>query len=79
VLSNNVATTGKYLQTWKLKLNTTKTVLAVFQLNNKQVKREVEVNFNNEILTFSSEDEYLGVTWTRRSRIADTSSYFTKS
>jgi len=47
-LSKDVATLGEYLQTWKLKLSTTKTVSAVFHLNNKEAKRELKVNFNNE-------------------------------
>ena len=35
------------LQTRKLKLSTTKAVLAVFHLNNKQAKRELKINHNN--------------------------------
>ena len=54
-------TLGEYLQTWKLKLSTTKTVSAVFHLNNKEAKRELKVNFNNETLPFCSEPKYLGV------------------
>jgi len=49
VLTKDMATVGEYLQTWKLKLSTTKTVSAAFHLNNKEVKRELKVNFNNEI------------------------------
>ena len=49
-LSNDMATLGEYLQTWKLKLSTTKTVAAVFHLNNKESKRELKVNFNNKCL-----------------------------
>jgi len=65
VLSKDIATLGEYLQTWKLKLSTTKTVSAVFQLNNKEAKRELKVNFNNEIPPFCSEPKYLGVTLDR--------------
>jgi len=43
------------LQTWKLKLSTIKTMSAVFRLNNKEAKRELKVNFNNETLAFCSE------------------------
>jgi len=32
VLSKDMATVGEYLQTWKLKLSTTKPVLAIFHL-----------------------------------------------
>jgi len=65
VLSKNMATLGEYLQTWKPKLSTTKTVSAVFHLNNKEAKRELKVNFNNETLPFRSEPKYLGVTLDR--------------
>jgi len=60
-----MATLGEYIQTWKLKLNTTKTVSAVFHLNNKEAKRELKVNFNYESLPFCSEPKYLGVTLDR--------------
>jgi len=46
-LSKDMATPGEYLQTWKLKLSTTKTVPALFHRNNKEDKRELKVNFNN--------------------------------
>jgi len=53
-LNKDMATLGEYLQTWKLKLSTTKTVSAVFHLNNKEAKREVKVNYNNETLPICS-------------------------
>jgi len=59
VLSKDMATVDEYLQTWKLKLSTTKTVLAAFHLNNKDAERELKVNFNNETLPFCSEPQYL--------------------
>ena len=49
-LSKDMATLGEHLHTWKLKLSTTKTVLAVFHLNKKEAKRELKVNFNNKTL-----------------------------
>ena len=61
-LSKDMETLGEYLQTWKVKLSTTKTVPAAFHLNNKEAKRELKVNFNNETLPFCSEPKYLGVT-----------------
>ena len=64
-LSKDMATLGEYLQTWKLKLSTTKTVPAVFHLNNKEAKRDVKVDFNNETLPFCYEPKYLGVTLDR--------------
>ena len=65
VLSKDMATVDEYLQTGKLKLRTTKTVRAVFHLNNKEAKRELKVNHNNETLPFCSEPKYLGVTLDR--------------
>ena len=41
VLTKDTATVGGYLQTWKLKLSSTKTVSAVFHFNNKEAKREL--------------------------------------
>jgi len=64
-LSKDMATQGEYLQTWKLKLSTMKTVSAVLHLNDKEAKRELKVNFNNEILPFCSEPKYLRVTLDR--------------
>ena len=63
-LSKDMATLGEYLQTWKLKFSTTKTVSAVFHLN-KEAKRQLKVNFNNETLPFCYEPKYLGVTLDR--------------
>ena len=37
VLSKDMSTKSEYLQTWKLKLSTTKTVSAVFYLNKKKL------------------------------------------
>jgi len=64
-LSKDKATLGEYLQTWKLKLSITKTASTVFHLNNKEAKRELNFNFNNETLPFCSEPKYLGVTLDR--------------
>jgi len=41
------------------------TVSPVFHLNNKEAKRELNVNFNNETLPFCSDPKYLGVTLDR--------------
>ena len=61
VLSKDMAMFGEYLQTWKLKLSTTKAMSAAFHLNNKEAKRELKVNFSNETLPFCSNRIYLGV------------------
>jgi len=62
VLNKDMAIVGEYLQTWKLKLSTTRAMLEVFHLNNKGAKREVKVKHKNDTLSFLSELTYLGVT-----------------
>jgi len=62
VLIKDMATVGECFQTWKLKLSTTKTVSAVFHLNNKKARHELKVYYNNEILHFCSGPKYLGET-----------------
>ena len=47
VVTKDMSTVGEYLQTWKLKLSTAKTVSAAFHLN-KEAKRELKVKYNNE-------------------------------
>ena len=56
MLTKDMATVSEYLQTWELKLSTTKTVSAAFHLNNKEAKRELKVK---------PEPKYLGVTLDR--------------
>ena len=60
-LRKDMATLGEYLQTWKLKLSTTKTMPGVFHIS-KKAKHELKVNFNSETLSFCSDPKYLGVT-----------------
>jgi len=55
VLSKEMATAGEYFQTWTLKLNTRKIVSAACHLNNKEAKRELNVNHKNDNLPFCSE------------------------
>jgi len=47
-LSKDMATVGEYLQTWKLKLSTTKTVSATFHLSNKEANPELKVNYTTK-------------------------------
>jgi len=79
VLNKHTTTIGEYLQTWKLKLSTTKAVSAAFHLNNKEAKRGMKVNFNNEILSFCSKPKYLGVTLDRSLTYPVTLSHFARS
>ena len=60
-LSQDMSTLSEYLQTWRLKLSHTKTVTAVFYLNNREAKLELKVYNNGRPLLFCSTPTYLGV------------------
>ena len=60
-LSQDMATLLAYLQTWRLKLSHTKTVTAVFHLNNREAKRELKVYNNDKLLPVCPTYTYLGV------------------
>ena len=56
-----MSTLSVYLQTWRLKLNHTKTVTSAFHLNNREAKRELKVYSNGGLLPFCPTPTYLGV------------------
>ena len=60
-LSQDMSTILAYLQTWRLKLNHTKTVTAAFHLNNREAKHELKVYNNGKLLPFCSTPTYLEV------------------
>ena len=60
-LSQDMSTLSAYHQTWRLKLNHTKTVKAAFYLNNREAKRELKVYNNGRLLPFCPTPTYLGV------------------
>ena len=60
-LSQDVSTLSAYLQTWRLNLSHTKTVMAAFHLNNREAKRELKVYNNGRLLPFCPTLTYLGV------------------
>ena len=60
-LTQDMATLSSYLQKWKLKLSTTKTVTAAFHLHNREARRELKVTIEGRALPFSAEPTYLGV------------------
>ena len=60
-LSQDMSTLSAYLQIWRLKLSHTKTVKAVFHLNNLEAKRELKVYNNGRLLPFCPTPTYLGV------------------
>ena len=61
VLSHDMTTISSYLQTWRLQLSHTKTVTTAFHLNNREAKRELDVNNNGRLLPFCPVPTYLGV------------------
>ena len=60
-LSQEMSTLSAYLQTWKLKLNHTKMVMAALHLNNRETKCELKVYNNSRLLPFCPTPTYLGV------------------
>ena len=60
-LSQDISTLSAYLQTWRLKLSHTKTVMAAFHLNNREAKCELKVYNNGRLLPFCPTPTYLGV------------------
>ena len=56
-----MATLSSYLQKWKLKLSTTKTVTAAFHLPNKEATRELKVAAEGCILPLFTEPTYIGI------------------
>ena len=60
-LSQDMTTLLAYLQTWWLKLSNTKRVTAAFYLNNREVKRELDVYDNGNLLPPCRVPTYLGV------------------
>ena len=61
VLSQVMTTISTYLQTWKLQLSHTKTVMTTFHLNNREAKHELNVYNNGKRLPFCPVPTYLGV------------------
>ena len=60
-LSEDITTLSAYLHTWRLKLSNTKTVTAAFHLINREVKRELNIYNNGNLLPFCPVPTYLGV------------------
>ena len=60
-LSQYMSTLSAYLQTWRLKLSHTKTVMAAFHLNNQEAKRDLKVYNNSRLLPFYPIPTYLEV------------------
>ena len=60
-LSQDMTTLSAYLQTWKPKLNDTKTVTAAFYLNNREAKRELNIYKDGNLLPVCPVPTHLGV------------------
>ena len=60
-LSQDMTTLSAYLQTWRLKLSHTKTVMTAFHLNNREAKRELKIFNNGKLLPYCPTPTYLGV------------------
>ena len=60
-LSQDMSTLSAYLQTCRLKLSHTKTMMAAFHFNNRETKHELKVYNNGRLLSFCPTPTYLGV------------------
>ena len=60
-LSQDMFSLSVYLQTWRLKLSHTKTVMTAFHLNNQEAKCELKVYIIIDFLSFCPTPTYLGV------------------
>ena len=60
-LSQDMTTLSVCLQTWKLKLSNTKTVMTAFYLNNREAKSELNVYNNGNLLPPCPVPTYVGV------------------
>ena len=60
-LSQDITTVSVYLQTWRLKLSSTKTVTAAFHLDNREGKRELNLYNNGNLLPLFPVPTYLEV------------------
>ena len=60
-LSQDMTTLTEYLQTWRLKLSRSKTMMAAFHLHNREAKRELKVCNIGKTLPFCPVSTYLGV------------------
>ena len=61
VLEKDVKTIFDYYVSWRLKPNSTKTVVSAFHLNNREAKRAALIKVNNELLAFDECPRYLGI------------------
>ena len=59
--NQDMSTLSAFFQTWRLKLNYTKTVTAAFYLNKREAKRELKVYNNDRLLPFCPIPTYFGV------------------
>ena len=60
-MSHHITTISSYLQTWRLQISHTKTVTTAFHLNNREAKRELNINNSGKLLPFCPVSTYLGV------------------
>ena len=60
-LSQDMTKLSAYLQTWRLTLSITKTVMAGFYLNSREAKRELNIYNNGILLPLCPVPKYLGV------------------
>ena len=66
VLSRDTTVLKSYFDQWYLKMNTTKTESSVFNLDNHQANKSLNITVEGAILPFDRNPKYLGVTLDRQ-------------
>ena len=64
-LNQDMQSLSEYLSHWRLKLSTAKTTTTAFQLNNRDIHRQLDVVVNGALLPNNNNPVYLGVTLDR--------------
>ena len=78
-LSQDMTTLSAYLQTWRIKLNNTKTITVAFHLNNRDAKHQLNVYNNGNLLPPCPVPMYFGVKLGRSQTFRHTSRFCAKN
>ena len=60
-LESDMMNISAYLDQWRLKLSTAKTITTAFHLNTREANRELNISVNGVLLPYQSHPTYLGV------------------
>lgn len=61
ILTNDLATLGRYFRDWRLQPSAAKTEVSCFHLNNRMANYQLKINFEGRLLNHNMHPKYLGV------------------